>query len=322
MPSSLWGFWKKLWGRPVAGSSSSAAPAAAAPAEAPPPGAKNWKLKFGYMSIVGDVREHNEDNYHIPIARSTRGINGGGGNGRGTTTTIEYQPEVADTGCELFIVADGMGGQLAGEQASKMAVEIIPQEIGRRLASRGESEDVDVVAAVKDSMAEANKHILALSHIETEYTNMGTTVVLCLFRSDRAYIAGIGDSRAYRLRGREFKQLTKDHSLADALLDAGTITADELENHRFKHFLYLYLGSKEARTGPDNVQVLDIQVGDRFLLASDGLTGVVRDEQIAAALASIDDPQSSADELIELARRNFSKDNITCIVIHVVAGDA
>lgn len=318
MSSSLWGFWRKFWRKREAAPSSPAASVASA--ESPPPGAKNWKLKFGYMSIVGDVREHNEDNYHIPIARSIRGVNGGGGNGRGTTTTIDYQPEVNESGCELFIVADGMGGQLAGEQASKMAVEIIPQEIGRRLSSRSESEEVDVVAAVRDSMAEANKHILALSHIETEYTNMGTTVVLCLFRSDRAYIAGIGDSRAYRLRGNEFKQLTKDHSLADALLDAGTISAAEVENHRFKHVLYLYLGSKDARTGPENVQVLDIQVGDRFLLASDGLTGVVRDEHIAETLASIDDPQKSADELIELARRNFSKDNITCIVIHVVEG--
>ena len=84
---------------------------------------------------------------------------------------------------------------------------------------------------------------------------MGTTVVLALFRNDRVYVAGIGDSRAYRLRDGRLEQLTKDHSLADALLEAGTITTEELPNHKFKNVLYLYLGSKDARGGPEDVRV-------------------------------------------------------------------
>ena len=119
---------------------------------------------------------------------------------------------------------------------------------------------------------------------------MGTTVVLAQFLNDRVYVAGIGDSRAYRLRDGRLEQLTKDHSLADALLDAGTITAEELPTHKFKNVLYLYLGSKDARSGPEDVRVLDVRPGDRLLMASDGLTGVVPDGDLAKVLGTVDDP--------------------------------
>lgn len=148
---------------------------------------------------------------------------------------------------------------------------------------------------------------------------MGTTVVLAQFRFDRVFVAGIGDSRAYRLREGRLEQLTKDHSLADALLDAGTITADELPTHKFKNVLYLYLGSKDARTGPEDVRVLDVRPGDRLLMASDGLTGVVPDKELARVLGTVDDPQKAAVELKNLALANDSKDNVTCLIIHAVA---
>ena len=144
--------------------------------------------------------------------------------------------------------------------------------------------------AIRDAVAEVNQEILGSSGAVTEFSNMGTTVVLAQFRFDRVFVAGIGDSRAYRLREGKLEQLTKDHSLADALLDAGTITAEELPNHKFKNVLYLYLGSKDARSGPEDVRVLDVRPGDRLLMASDGLTGWVSDKEIARILGSIDDP--------------------------------
>ena len=147
---------------------------------------------------------------------------------------------------------------------------------------------------------------------------MGTTVVLALFWHDKLFVAGIGDSRAYRLRDGVLEQLTKDHSLADALLDAGTISKEELANHKFKNILYLYLGSKDARGGPDEVRVLDVKAGDRVLLASDGLTGVVDDDEIVEILSSYGDPQRSAKALKDRALDNDSKDNVTCLVVHVI----
>ncbi len=132
-------------------------------------------------------------------------------------------------------------------------------------------------------------------------------------------MAGIGDSRAYRLREGRLERLTKDHSLADALLEAGTISAEELPTHKFKNVLYLYLGSKDARGGPEDVRVLDVRPGDRLLMASDGLTGVVPDDDLRRILATTDDPQQAAVILKDMALANDSKDNITCLIIHAVA---
>ncbi len=270
------------------------------------------KLRVGVVSTVGNYREHNEDNYYVPGRKSI--VDGG---------SSELTGEVAASEMELsnlFIVADGMGGQQAGEEASRMAIEIIPRAVTRRLPN-DETEPRTIQAALRDAVAEANQEILGSSGAVTEYSNMGTTVVLALLRHDRAYVAGIGDSRAYRLRSGQLEQLTKDHSLADALVEAGTITKEELPNHKFKNILYLYLGCKDARGGPEDVRVLDVLPGDRFLLASDGLTGVVTDGEVTRILATCDDPQNAAKVLKDQALANDSRDNVTCLVIHVV-GDA
>ncbi|MCA1684931.1 MAG: protein phosphatase 2C domain-containing protein [Planctomycetia bacterium] len=270
------------------------------------------RLRVGVVSTVGNYREHNEDNYYVPGRKSI--TDGGSTESTGETSASVLQPS------DLFIpfiVADGMGGQQAGEEASRMAIEIIPRAVARRL-SNDVTDARSIQSAIRDSVAEANQEILGSSGTVTEYSNMGTTVVLALFRHDQAFVAGIGDSRAYRLRDGRIEQLTKDHSLADALVEAGTITKEELPNHKFKNILYLYLGSKDARGGPEDVRVLDVLAGDRFLLASDGLTGVVGDEEITRILATCDDPQQAAKVLKDQALVNDSRDNVTCLVIHVV----
>ncbi len=270
------------------------------------------KLKVGVLSVRGNVREINEDNYYVPGRRPVR-PDQSDGSGAMPAMTLEAT--------NLFIVADGMGGQQAGEKASLMAVELIPRAITRRLAA-DDNDPRHIQEAIREAVAEVNSEILGSSGLVTEYSNMGTTVVLAQFRHDRVYVAGIGDSRAYRLRDGRIEQLTKDHSLADALLDAGTITKDELATHKFKNVLYLYLGSKDARSGPEDFRVLDVRPGDRFLLASDGLTGVVSDDDLAQHLGSINDPQQAAATLTELALHNDSKDNVTCLTIYVVAENA
>jgi len=271
-------------------------------------------LLVGVVSTVGRYREHNEDNYFVPGRRSVRFDAPSPPEGSGETVLSTLDP----SSNVLFIVADGMGGQQAGEQASKMAVELIPRAVARRLGT-DESDPKVVQGLIRDSVADANQEILGCSGAVAEFSNMGTTVVLALFRNDRVFVAGIGDSRAYRLRGGQFEQLTEDHSLADALSRAGTITKEEVANHKFKNVLYLYLGSKDARGGPEEVRVLDVQPGDRFLLATDGLTGVVPDEDLARVLQTCSDPQKSARILIDQALANDSKDNITSLVIHVVS---
>jgi serine/threonine protein phosphatase PrpC len=276
------------------------------------------KLKVGVVSVRGNYRDHNEDNYYVPGRRSVRHDRGhdsahsGGHDSSSNVSALTLEPS------NLFIVADGMGGQQAGEQASLMAIELIPKAIARRLTPE-EKEVSRVKETIRDAVAEVNQEILGSSGAVTEFSNMGTTVVLAQFLNDRVYVAGIGDSRAYRLREGRLEQLTKDHSLADALLDAGTITAEELPTHKFKNVLYLYLGSKDARGGPEDVRVLDVRPGDRFLMASDGLTGVVPDVDLAKVLGAIDDPQQAARILVDMALANDSKDNVTCLIIHAVA---
>ncbi len=271
------------------------------------------KLKVGAVSTVGNVREHNEDNYYVPGKNPVRPDVRTEGSGEIPASILE--PE------NVFIVADGMGGQQAGEHASLMAVELIPKAIARRLGYEETGEKV-VQSAIRDAVAEANQVILGCSGARPEYANMGTTVVLALFRHDRVYVTGIGDSRAYRLRDGRFERLTKDHSLADALFEAGTISREEMSNHKYKNVLYLYLGSKDARSGPEDVRILDVCPGDRFLLASDGLTGVVSDAEIARVLETYGDPQRAAQILKDLALAHDSKDNITALVIYLVSKES
>jgi serine/threonine protein phosphatase PrpC len=282
------------------------------PGYQPPVGPPEYRrLRVGVASTVGTVREHNEDNFYLPSTASGEHRGGDG------DYTREYEYAVSRDEIHTFIVADGMGGQLAGEKASQMAVDLLPKELSRRF-SPGESDDRTIQRVIKDAVAAANQEILGLSHIQTEFSNMGTTVVLALFRNNRAYVAGIGDSRAYRIRSGQIEQLTKDHSLADALVEAGTITKEELPNHKFKHILYLYLGSKDARGGPDEVKVAEVCPRDRFLLASDGLTGVVSDEVLTRMVEAGDDPLETARRLVAQAIENQSKDNVTCMVIHAI----
>ena len=188
-----------------------------------PPEFRAKMLRIGVVSTVGNYREHNEDNFYLPTLAGKAMGGGVGHRDASMDITVERGPSYS------FVVADGMGGQLAGEKASQMAVDIIPKELSKRIGTT-ESDDKQIQKIIKEAVASANQEILGLSVIQTEFNNMGTTVVLALFRNDRVYVAGIGDSRAYRFRDGRIEQLTKDHSLAQALLEAGTITAEELPN--------------------------------------------------------------------------------------------
>ena len=231
-------FWKGMSGPPK--DSGPSTPTEPAVDDAPSLANRAKVLRVGVVSTVGNYREHNEDNFYLPTLAGQAMSGGVGHRDASMEISLEEGPIYP------FVVADGMGGQLAGEKASQMAVDIIPKELSRRIGS-AESDDHQIQRVIKDAVAAANQEILGLSVIQTEFNNMGTTVVLALFRNDRVYVAGIGDSRAYRFRDGRIEQLTKDHSLAQALLEAGTITAEELPNHKFSHVLYLYLGSKDAR---------------------------------------------------------------------------
>ena len=131
------------------------------------------------------------------------------------------------------------------------------------------------------------------------------------------YCGGVGDSRVYLLRKNGLEQLTIDHSLTQALLDAGTISEEEATTHRYKNVLYRYLGTKEGGNGTDPRQLVP-EPGDRLLLCSDGVTDGIDDGEISRILGEEDDPQQAAELLVNAALEGGSKDNITAVVVHVV----
>jgi len=244
------------------------------------------EIRCGLVSITGNFRENNEDR------------------------------ALVDPDHRFFIVCDGMGGQAAGEKASEMAVDFVSKELERFLES-DETSDEKVIEIFDKSVELANAEIMALGELEPAFHNMGTTIVMLVVVGGKLFVAGVGDSRVYRLRDGKLEQLTVDHSLTQALIEHGTITLEEAANHRYKNVLWRYLGTKEGGTGT-NPKVLDPKSGDRFFLCSDGVTDGLDDEPLAALLQENDDPQDAAEKIVEAAQEGGSKDNITCVVIHIV----
>jgi serine/threonine protein phosphatase PrpC len=244
-------------------------------------------LNIGKSTNLGNYRENNEDSIDVKVF-----------------------PDLT-----VALVADGMGGQAAGEIASKRAVDIIPRELRKTVTSGVNTEATKVM--IRRAIVQANEEIMAMGQLDKEMKNMGTTVVMAVWRkAGELYIAGVGDSRAYLVRSKKINQLTVDHSLAQALVEAKTISAAEAKEHKFRNVLWKYLGSKEVGDGPE-VAVVPLQVGDRFLLCSDGLHGVVQDDKLLEFVGEQGDAQACADGLVQLALEQGSRDNVSCIVIDV-----
>ncbi len=249
-----------------------------------------FTLNIGKCSLLGNYRENNEDSIDVKVF-----------------------PDLT-----VNIVADGMGGQQAGEVASKRAVEIIPRELRKNLTPHLNGEGVKTV--IRRAIVQANEEIMAMGALDKDMKNMGTTVVMAVWRKGgEVFVAGVGDSRCYLIRSKKAQQLTVDHSLAQALVEARTITPAEAKDHRFRNVLWKYLGSKEVGDGPE-VSVVPVQAGDRFLLCTDGLTGVVPDDQLAAEVSSATDMQQLAERLGQLALDQGSRDNVSCVVFELVEG--
>ncbi len=247
------------------------------------------KVEWGSVSITGDYRENNEDAFAIaPDGR-------------------------------YFIVADGMGGQSAGEKASELATELVPKKLEQLIDFENDEPD-QAIKAIDESVTFANSEIMALSEVDPNYHNMGTTITFIVNVLGKFYVGGVGDSRVYLLRDGTLEQLTTDHSLTQALVDAGTITPEDAATHRYRNVLYRYLGTRDGGTGTEPRE-LTPQPGDRLVLCSDGVTDGISDETLAELLKQHDDPKSAAEAIVPAAQDGGSRDNITCVVLHVLADD-
>lgn len=220
----------------------------------------------------------------------------------------------AYAGSHLLVVADGMGGHAGGDVASSVA-------IGRLAALDSETPASDIVATLEESVLEANQEILRRARDEPQLRGLGTTITALLRAEGKFALAHIGDSRAYLLRDEETVQITKDHTFVQRLLDEGRLTEDEAERHPQRSVLMRVLGDVDADPELD-LSLRAAHVGDRWLLCSDGLSGLVSLDTIDATLKDIEDPGECADALVQLALKGGGPDNITCIVADVVDLDA
>jgi protein phosphatase len=204
----------------------------------------------------------------------------------------------------LFAVADGMGGHRGGEVASKLALETIEALFTRREGT------------LVQQVEEANHAVFEKSLLDRSVAGMGTTLTAAMLEGARIRLAHVGDSRAYLLREGQLRQLTEDHTLVHRMVTEGELTPEEAEVHPHRSILTRALGTEpEVQVDED---AIGVQPGDRLLLCTDGLTGMVPDRAIAQILADEADPKDAVDRLIRDANRAGGIDNITAVVVDIL----
>ncbi len=248
--------------------------------------AKQLSLDVAQLTDVGRKREHNEDNMAYVIPKD---------------------PQVLTNKGALFIVADGMGGHAAGEVASEIAVDTVSN-----VYYQDDSDDVAVSLLHAIRRANASIHQRAAENMLR--SGMGTTCVAAVLRGNMAYIANVGDSRAYFLRGSQVKQISRDHSWVAEQVRAGLLTEDQARTHAQRNVITRCLGT-QAEVDIDVFQE-ELKEGDSLVLCSDGLSGLVSDEELHRIVDQFV-PQESVYHLVERANENGGPDNITAIVVRV-----
>jgi protein phosphatase len=238
----------------------------------------------GACSVQGVRRDTNEDSQYI-------------------------SPEMS-----LFIVADGIGGHAAGEVASRFAVDVLSHELAHIPV---EADAKEIECRVHRALDRAHCLILDTAAHNLECRGAGTTVVLAVLLNHRLYVAGVGDSRAYLVRGGVIKRLTIDDTWPDTLVQLGQLSVDEARRHHMRNVLFVALGMEQFKANEEPIQVIDVFHADRYLLASDGLTDAVDEQRLLEIVKHNDNPQQAAELLTQEAIANGAGDDVTCVVFYV-----
>ncbi len=213
----------------------------------------------------------------------------------------------------LYVVADGMGGHDAGEIASHLTIKAVQHYFEEHTPT----DSAGLEEWLKGAAAAANKVVLAQQGDRAEERKMGSTLVMALVMDGQAHIANVGDSRAYRLTASKIEQISIDHSLVERLVQIGQLTREEARVHKQKNVIYSTIGDKEEmEIGLYQVQ---LQPGDRLLLCSDGLSGMLTDEEILQLSRANPDPAAACKALIEAAKMAGGHDNITALIVEMDA---
>lgn len=250
-------------------------------------------LRYFGFTDVGLKRKNNEDAFIINDA------------------TASGVPE--KKGMLLFAVADGIGGHSCGDQASAMAC----RELNRFFSKSFPGPDLQsYLKQLEDRIHDIDRFIRNAASNDPQCEHMGTTLSAMLMVDDFGITAHVGDTRIYRLRNGRLSQLTCDHTIVQEMIDAGEISADDAETHSLRNVLTRAVGTQEPLEQVET-RVLDLAVGDRYLISSDGLHKTVSADEIARTMINIRNPEQARERLLRLALANGGEDNITGIIIYI-----
>src|SRR6266571_436674 len=259
---------------------------------------------------VGRVRRGNEDNFLLLDLSGERAWSGSDGP---ENPEDMRQFDLGEQGLVL-VVSDGMGGALAGDVASRMAIEAVRDTLmGNNADGTGCDPDSSLVDCLKNATMQANRNIHYKSLEDSRCSGMGATLTGAAIRDDKLDLVQVGDSRAYVMRGDQIRLATKDQSLVQQLVDVGQISEEEAETHMFRNVILQALGAQTELT-PATARI-QIRQGDMLLLCSDGLSGKLRNEEIRQIVAdSISDLAAACVALVAAANERGGEDNITVVL--------
>jgi serine/threonine protein phosphatase PrpC len=269
------------------------------------------EVDLGASSHQGHIRENNEDSYLVmKFGRSLENV----------LTNLEtglLEQSYLMNGYGMF-VADGMGGLAAGEVASRLAltrlIDLIVETSDWTLSLRHHRDLTKVLERMTERFFQIDEIVRTEASRDMALQGMGTTLTVAAALGNDLLIGHVGDSRAYLLRGDEFKQLTTDHTLAQALIDAGVANPDDPASRSMRHVLTAAVGS--LGQGEPQVQRFKLNDGDQLLLCTDGLTELVDDKTIANIVSKAKSSQSACEELVDLALAGGGVDNVTVVLAH------
>lgn len=270
---------------------------------------------FG-VTDKGRLRPSNEDQFLIAELTKAMRI--------WRTSLPEPKVQFGEERGHLFLVADGMGGHRAGEQASALAVVAIEQFTLNSLKWFFDSNPAEaqrVLAQFRTALREVNTRILEESAEHSELSGMGTTLTMAYHLDAQLCVVHVGDSRAYMYRDGELRQVTQDHTLIAEMLRSGALKPEDATNHRFRHVITNVVGGNDAGINIE-AHALEVQAGDRLLLCSDGLTEMVPHAEIVATLRTEPDPEAACATLLTRANEAGGRDNITLVIVRFDEGSA
>lgn len=271
---------------------------------------QNDTIDIAGASDIGKKRSENQDHFLIADMRRQLRV-------RSTDVPMENDELYGCPEGNLLVVADGMGGHAGGEQASRTAVQSAMNYVLNMMQwflKLSPADEDDFLDELSNSLHSMQEQIWSKSGSLDR--RMGTTVTMAYLLRTKVYVVHAGDSRCYLLRGGELRQLTTDHTLAQQLLDAGAISEADMNNSRWRHVLWNCVGGGDAGIQPEAMRC-NLQSNDTILLCSDGLNGMLSDDEIGHVLRKHQSSSDSVSELLRLANQAGGKDNITAIVCQV-----